>query len=91
MIQYQKCFTEWIRNALNSLDGKDLRIPQKIWRTFLFWLAPPLLFRSKEAMKIRIKKDEFHGIMKHQLRRYELDTVERREKISLLVENMRRS
>ena len=95
MIPYQKCFTKWIRNALESLDGKNkgngLRFPQKIWRTFLFWLAPPLLFRCKDAMKIRIKKEEFHEIMKHQLRRYELGTVQRREKISLLVENMRRS
>ena len=41
-------------------------------------------------MKIKLCKKDFTEIMKLQLKRYELDTVEKRERVSALIENMRR-
>lgn len=80
-----------IRRRLTKLEKKkNVNIFEETWKKFCYFLVPTTLFQSPESMKIKITKKDFTEIMKLQLKRYELDTVEKRERVSALIENMRR-
>ena len=90
-------FSGRIESWLNNLekkkkDRKDrkLRFYELVLRTYFYFLIPTSLFKTEESMKIRMSRKKFTHIMKHQLKRYELDTVAKREKVSALIENMKK-
>ena len=57
--------------------------------SFVFYLVPTALFHNQESMLIRLTQEDFSKIMKVQHDRYELNTLEQRQKLSDLMQKMK--